>query len=887
MEQSIYKFVLRYSKTQQIFVLLVTVCSLPFYYVSLDIPKKIVNGALEGGPEDFPKPLEFFGIKVVDLDQLVLLFALCGVFLVLVCINGGFKFYINVYKGLLGERMLRRLRYQLYSRILRFPLPHFRKVSQGELIPMITQEVEPLGGFIGDAFALPMHQGGLLLTALVFIMVQDWRMGVAAIAFYPVQGYIIPKLQRRVNLLGKQRVKEVRKLSERIGETVSGAQEIHAYDTSQYELADFGHRLGRIFDIRYQIYRKKFFIKFLNNFMNQLTPFFFFAIGGYLVIKGELSLGSLVAVLAAYKDLAPPWKELLNYYQMKEDSRIKYDSVVSQFAPPGMRDEAQLDAEVDAAEPLSGELVVGNLTLSEDDVRVVDGVSFSLGVNERLAIVGAGGSGKEELTLLLARLLDPTGGRITIGGKDIKTLPEAVTGRRIAYVGANAQLFSASIGDNLFYGLKHRPSQEAGYDAKTAALRRDALAESARAGNTTRDIFADWIDYAAAGADSPSELTAAAIRALTVAEMVDDVYQFGLRGTIDPSAHAELATRILRARTALRERLADPDLAGLVEFFDNEKYNTNATVAENLLFGTPVDDTFDMERLAENAYVMSVLDRCGLTEDLLAMGHEIAGTMVEMFSDLPAEHEFFEQFSFIRADDLPDYKELIGRVDKDKLETLSEDERHKLLSLPFKLVPARHALGLVDDVMQPRLLEARKTFARDLPDNLSSAVEFFAPDRYNAASTLQDNILFGKLAYGKAQAATRIGALISEVISELDLYTAVVAAGLEFQVGISGSRLSDAQRQKLAIARAVLKRPDILVVSEATARLDGATQTKVTKNLLTEFEGRGLIWALHRPSLANQFERVLVMRGGKVVEHGKFSELDQPDTHFKMLIAAE
>ena len=46
--------------------------------------------------------------------------------------------------------MLRRLRYELYARVIRFPLPRFRKVSQGEIIPMITAEVEPLGGFIGD-----------------------------------------------------------------------------------------------------------------------------------------------------------------------------------------------------------------------------------------------------------------------------------------------------------------------------------------------------------------------------------------------------------------------------------------------------------------------------------------------------------------------------------------------------------------------------------------------------------------------------------------------------------------------------------------------------------------------------------------------------------------
>ena len=67
--------------------------------------------------------------------------------------------------------------------------------------------------------------------------------------------YIIPKLQSRVNALGKDRVMNVRRLSERIGEVVGGAPEIHANDTSQYELADFSDRLGKIYNIRFAIYR--------------------------------------------------------------------------------------------------------------------------------------------------------------------------------------------------------------------------------------------------------------------------------------------------------------------------------------------------------------------------------------------------------------------------------------------------------------------------------------------------------------------------------------------------------------------------------------------------------------------------------------------------------
>ena len=168
-------------------------------------------------------------------------------------------------------------------------------------------------------------------------------MGLAAVALYPLQAYFIPKLQRQVNLLGFARVREVRSLSQRIGEVTSVIEDVHANYADQAQLTTFGRHLDRIFRIRYDIYRKKFFIKFLNNFIAQLTPFFFLSIGGYLVLRGSLTLGSLVGVLAAYKDLAPPWKELLDFYQIQQDAKIKYAQLRAQFDPPGLR--PPLDAE--------------------------------------------------------------------------------------------------------------------------------------------------------------------------------------------------------------------------------------------------------------------------------------------------------------------------------------------------------------------------------------------------------------------------------------------------------------------------------------------------------------------------------------------------------------
>ncbi|MBT7612349.1 MAG: ABC transporter ATP-binding protein [Rhodospirillaceae bacterium] len=903
MERTIYGFIFRYSKREQVFILFFTLLALPFYYVSLDIPKLIVNNVLSDpepiaelsvpGLDASPaivadeRMMVLMGFNVVEIERLNLLAIYAGLFLLLVLINGGFKYFINVYKGLMGERMLRRLRYSLYSRIMRFPLPHFRRVSAGELIPMVTQEVEPLGGFIGDALALPMFQGGLLITALIFIFMQDVWMGLAAISLYPMQGWIIPKLQRKVNLLGKARVREVRKISERIAETVQGAEEMHANGMARWEMAEFTSRMGRVFEIRFEIYRKKFFIKFLNNFLAQLTPFFFYAIGGYFVIDGALSLGGLVAVLAAYKDLPPPWKELLNHYQIREDSKIKYDQVVTQFAPAGMREDEVVSGDAEVG-PFQGELSAVNVKYEEDGDTLIDGFSFEMALDSHVALVGDASSGKDRAALLLARLIDNSGGKLSFGGIESEILPEAVSGRRIGFVGASTALFSASLMNNLLYGLRQTPQGPRVFTNDEERRKQDRIqAESVKTANSPDDVGADWVDLAQAGAEGVGGLIAAVRNALSIADMEEDVYQLGLRGRLDPETRPQAAEHLLEARSMLEKRLAEDSYKGLVEPFERTAYNSNATVGENLLFGTPVGDAFDLERLPENEYVMKVLGEIDLIEDFLKIGHEVAQTMVELFADLPPDHEYFSQFSFISLDDLPDYQANLRKVDRDGLEGLEEEERRLLLALPFKLAPARHRLGLLDGTIQARILEARQSFAEGLPEELAGAVEFFDRDRYNAASSLQDNILFGKLSYGRAQAQAKIGDLISEVIESLNLRSDVVEVGLDFEVGIGGSRLSPAQRQKTAIARSILKRPQVMVMAEATAALDGSTQTTILNKVREEFRGRALIWAMHRPSQAEGFDQVVVMKGGKVAEKGSYEELMAKQSTLPDLVAAE
>src|SRR5258707_12494809 len=288
MQRNLFTYIWRHSRHEQLVILSLVVLAQVFYFLSLTVPKSIVNNGIQGNAFKTSKTIPFLVweldlsavlpigvIRVFDgfqVDQLSYLVTMSFVFLAALVVNGQFKKSINTQKGRMGERMLRRLRYELYDRILRFPPAHFRKVKQAELATMIKDEVEPLGGFIGDAFVQPMFLGGQALTAIIFIVMQNWLLGIVVILLLAVQMAIIPRLRKPVLVLGRLGQISAAQLAGRLAETAAGVNGIHIHVAPNYERADISERLGRIYNIRFDLYQKQFVAKVWNNILHQATP---------------------------------------------------------------------------------------------------------------------------------------------------------------------------------------------------------------------------------------------------------------------------------------------------------------------------------------------------------------------------------------------------------------------------------------------------------------------------------------------------------------------------------------------------------------------------------------------------------------------------------------
>ena len=314
LNSSLFQSVLRYSRKQQVLMIVLSLVAMPILYVTLELPKQIVNNALNS--DRFP-----INVLGYEFDQVAFLLILCGLYLLAIMLNGFNKYALNVFKGFVAESFLRRFRLLVYRQ--------WRKDSnsqnQSEIIPILAQEVEPVGGFAADVLTLPILQGGTLATILLFMFIQDPVLGAAALTVLPIQLVLLPKLQRHVNVLSRERIQEVRQLGRHLSDQLQGPDESSLLVPTNASFKELER-------VRRRIFLLKFFIKALNNFLTALTPFLFYSLGGYFVIEGRISLGALVAVLAAHKDFSAPLKELFRYYQTLEDTRIRYQEIVNFFS---------------------------------------------------------------------------------------------------------------------------------------------------------------------------------------------------------------------------------------------------------------------------------------------------------------------------------------------------------------------------------------------------------------------------------------------------------------------------------------------------------------------------------------------------------------------------
>ncbi|MEM7438349.1 MAG: cyclic nucleotide-binding domain-containing protein [Pseudomonadota bacterium] len=816
MERSLFAFIWKHSKRDQLILLAVTVFTFPLLYATLELPKRIINDAI-GSASGI---VTAFGY---DLTQIQFLMLLCFGFLLAVLCHGLLKMRLNTMKGVLAERMLRRFRFLLLHRMMRFPKPYFRTTSQGELVSMVTAEAEPMGGLMGDALSQPVFQAGQMATILFFLFAQSFWFGLAAIALIPLQAWLIPKLQRQINLLNKERIKEVRAFAAEIGETAQGASELRINGGLRWRGAVMADRLGRLFGIRFQIYQKKFFMKFLNNFINQLTPFFFYSVGGILAIQGQITVGALVAALAAYKDLSSPWKELLAYYNQTQDMSLRWEVVTERFAPEPVVDAALYDGEPEDYPHLNGETVFKNVTVrDEDGNEVLEDINLTIPAGGRVAVQTSSPAAGAALAQLLTREVLPTRGEITVGGQPLNSLHQNVISRRIGYAHSEPYAFQGTLGGNIAMPLRGVPVPND--DVETKQWIENAI----KSGNPPDPISAAWVSPKVAGFETMEEVRDWWFELITAMGADEFMVRRTLRSVIAPDTQPDLEKRIVALRPVIAQRLEEAGLLDVVHRFHPDKFNPVSLLGSNLLYALPAQFLGQQKLATQTNFVNSmkeegidgpVLDIASSVIDTLDATFGADGTDHELFSMLNLEEDLYFSLSKINA------KRRMGGDD-----TLSDEELGLLMTVPFTFTAEKIGPAFREEYKET-VLQVRKRSADKLVAALDGLFMKIEEDRYFPIMSVLGNAIYGRISAVAGGREQEVIDLVVDVIREHDLQRDVAQSIFWLETSIGADNLPKVFRERMAFSRAAIKRPDVFILHNALSSYNAENRSKLRSRL--------------------------------------------------------
>jgi len=820
-----------FSQNRWLQLLLVTTAILAVFanVLPLEMQKRIVNDA-------------------INLQKFDLLVFYCGIYLASVAAASILKYVINILQNIIGQRTIADMRNELYGHVLTIPLSFYRKTQPGLVVAALTTELATAGDFVGMAIAIPATNLLMLLAFAGYLFWLNPLLAAVTLSIYPVVLVLVPLLQERVNLYNRKRVDAGRKVSSKVGESVAGIHEIQANGAFAIENEKFRRLVEHLRKIRiiWNLYR--YGVKAVNSLFTNFSRFLVFALGGYLAIGGHLELGALVAFLSAQEKLYDPWKELIQFYQSYQTASVTYSRTMEYF---DVEPQHHLVPRGRPPYELKGRIEVNDLSfVVEDGTPLLSDINFKLKHGEHMALVGFSGSGKSTLAQCIAQLYKYTGGQILIDRKDVSRLSKEDITHNIGFVSQAPFIFEGSIEENLLY----------------AVMARDKKKQP----------------------DQPLKMPRLDDRILVLQQtgLFIDVLRFGLNTVLDENRHRDIIEEILKVRKTFRKEFAG-DLEEFIEIYAPDKYLNYSSVAENIVFGDPLEDSFDIKNLPANEMFKQFLAEAEIEAPLIDSGLSLIKELIKLSGEQSSGEKLLD-YNLIQPEEIDDYKQLLYRVRKKGIQKVSTKSRNRILQLMLGFIPQEHRFFDLPKELENRILKGRALFKDKVAAIAPGAVSFCQMSNYMHSQSILTNIFFGKLKEESSTAQEKVNTCIHQLLIQEEFLEDIIEMGMQYPVGTNGDNLSGGQRQKLAIARIFLKNPPVMIMDEATSGLDNDSQARIQDLLETQWKGKStLIAVVHRLDIIKNYDSVAVMKAGKIVEKGSYDELIEKQGILKELVSDE
>ncbi|PKJ53105.1 MULTISPECIES: ABC transporter ATP-binding protein [Bacillus] len=403
---------------------------------------------------------ELIDILVVNEFNVLIILGLILVFILQVSLSG-ISLYMMMY---IGEKIIVRLREDLWSRIVRFPVKFYDANNSGEIMSRITNDTNVMKSFFVDHL-IPFFTGLITIVgSLIILFLIDWTIALIFLLVFPLAFLVLSPLGKRMYSVSKNLQNETASFQGDLGRVLSDIRLVKLSVAENEEAAQGGKRARRLY--RYGLKSGKIMAMVLPLITTTILMVLvcIFGYGGYKVAMGSLSTGELVAIVFYLFQIMAPVTSMAQFFTQSQramGATERVNSLLEEELEGGIitnKDNANKENEVG--------ITFSNVAFSYSDKReILNNVSFIAKGCQKTAIVGESGAGKTTLFSLLERFYNVTNGDIHHNGKSIYSYQLNEWREKIAYVSQDSPIMEGSIRRNLVYGVKRDISEFNIFDA--------------------------------------------------------------------------------------------------------------------------------------------------------------------------------------------------------------------------------------------------------------------------------------------------------------------------------------------------------------------------------------------------------------------------------------
>jgi ATP-binding cassette subfamily B protein len=403
--------------------------------------------------------------------QLRILLQLAGLLVGLSLLKGVFQYWMRVIIIGISRDIEFDLRNDLFKRLVILSQDFYARYRTGDIMARSTNDLNAVRMMLGPGVMYWTETTITLILSAVIMLKTDARLTLLALTPAPFVSMAVILFGRQIHKRFEQIQKMFSEISSRVQENLSGVRVVRAYAQEKAEVAQFellnqdyireNIGLARIQGMFMPLLQALIGITFL------LVLWF----GGRQLLAGKISLGSFVMFntymgILIWPMIAFGW--VVNLMQRGTASLNRINEIL--LEKPGI---AAPEAHVASPRDYGNDIEFRNVALSYGERQVLAAVDLRIGAGETVAIVGHTGCGKTTLVNLVPRLLDPTAGSVSIGGVDVRSYDPAELRREIGFVPQETFLFSATLAQNIAWGVPDATAAQIAWAAEVAGLSSD------------------------------------------------------------------------------------------------------------------------------------------------------------------------------------------------------------------------------------------------------------------------------------------------------------------------------------------------------------------------------------------------------------------------------